>query len=122
MHLLKTEAHSTFEHVRSASEAMSNLLREHGQIIAPTPSKEAMRVLLLSLVRLHDGKFAKLTKTISEIKKLDLNKPSNPDWNKNIALKISGLDAHLAISLKPKSFSISQAVSNNLSAEAKRNK
>lgn len=122
MHLLKTEANSTFAHVRSASEGMSKLLREHGQIIAPTPSKDAMRMLLISLVRLHDGDAAELKQTISEIKKLDLNKPSNPDWNKNIALKIAGIDAHLTISIKRKSFNISQAVSRNLSAEAKRNK
>ncbi len=122
MHLLKTDAQSTFAHVRSASDAMSRLLREHGQIIAPTPSKDAMRVLLLSLVRLHDGESEELKRTISEIKKLDLNKPSNPDWKKNIALKIGGLDAHLAISIEQKSFTISRFISRNLSAEAKRNK
>jgi hypothetical protein len=122
MHLLKTDAQSTFAHVRSASEAMSRLLREHGQIIAPTPSKDAMRMLLLSLVRLHDGESAELKRTISEIKRLDLNKPSNPDWNKNIALKIGDLDAHLAISIERKSFTISRLISKNLSAEAKRNK
>ena len=125
MHLKKTDAKSTFRDLRSARDKLARIIEEHGTITASTPSIDAARILVLALRKLGSSSEEAVTaiqELGAEIKGVNLSNPSNPQWSKELSMRIGDSLIDIKFKLKRNDFNISTVVSSDLSAESKRNK
>lgn len=125
MHLLKTDAKSTFRDIRSARDKLARIIEEHGCVSAKTPSSDAARILMLALRKIgsHSEETVKAVQALgNEIKGINLRAPSDPHWSRELAMSIGGSPVRIILKLEQNEFSVSTKLSRDLSAESKLSK
>lgn len=125
MHLLKTDAKSTFRDIRRTRDKLAQIIEEHGSITARTPSRDAARILMLALRKIgsETEDTVKAVQALgNEIKDINLIDPGDPQWSRELAMRIGNSPVRITLKLNQNKFDINTIISSDLSAESKRSK
>ena len=127
-HLLDTPAKSTLKDFDNTQNALLACITRHQHIEGITPSKNALRVMVLMLRNLPDISFedSKLLRNIcKQAAKIDLHKPENKDWNSEHTIKIKGSSMRVRLSLHkndPATILITKLLGSDIPMEHRGNK
>jgi hypothetical protein len=102
IHVLRTEAPPTIQSLRGSVTKIPEFVERYQALQGFTPSFDAFRLCML-ILRLQMGAdregVRKLQKISDEAKAVDLTRPADPKWQREMVCQIGGVPTRLTVSL-----------------------
>jgi hypothetical protein len=128
IHVLDTDAKATLQSIRNHAAELPNCIERYRILKGFTPSKEAFKLCEL-ILRKHMGgdreAIANLKKIGDEATRIDLKRPMDSSWKREMCCSIGGVATRITISLTPVSLFhrlLTPVVGTDLSLEAQANR
>jgi hypothetical protein len=105
IHLLKTSAIATLKDPEAAQRALLEKLTKYQLVQGFSPSKNALRMMMVflrSLPGISEADSKKLRSIRKEAYDIDLNQPKDQKWKKEATIKIGDVSLSLSLSLEKK--------------------